>query len=310
MAGAELAGLGLTSVAAKIAAPNLKFLDPLKGARQQIGDFVKTLPAHTKAAARRVEEMLPENAALTARDAMESLRGAAEQANTIFRRLVSTDTAKLAPAELGSPALRRTADQVARSIGEQRTKLFGFEQGKEAKFLSDVFRSGSRDVLETVRKRTTARGFNDFLAHNLAILIRRSTTKLPDGRFALDGERLLAQWQKLPEASQRLYSASTRHAIESLATFGSTLKRVGKFAASPIGGEVIEHAAIPAASAIFGPSVGVPLLVARALLMPGMLQRYLTRETLPGEITQLLAGQAVKGEIRRSAGGLLDDEDR
>lgn len=299
MAAAEAAGLGVTTAAARLAAPNLRFLDPLSGVRRQLGEFVKSVPERARAAARRVEEALPEGRMA---DAGEALRGSAQQLNDTFRRLVSTDTS-----EVALPQASKVAQSAARAIGRDRARRFGFDSSQGPRqFLNTLFRSGDREAMESLQKRMGKNQFNDALTLHLSTLIERATVQ-QSGRRVLDGDKLRQAWAELPEATRALYPRPTREAVEGLATFGQTLGRVGRFAASPVGGEVAEALVVPAATAVFGLGVGVPLLVAKSLINPGLVTRYLTREKLPSEIVQMIGGQAVKGEFRRTA-GLLDDE--
>jgi hypothetical protein len=93
--------------------------------------------------------------------------------------------------------------------------------------------------------------------------------------------------------------------VESLGVLGNTLTQAGRFAASPIGGEVLEAAVVPAVTAVFGLSVGIPLYIAKALISPSPLVRYLTLNKLPSEFTRTVGRQAATAPIR---GGLLEED--
>src|SRR5690606_36476288 len=108
------------------------------------------------------------------------------------------------------------------------------------------------------------------------------------------------------------YPQATQKAIENLATMGSTLQRMGRFAGSTVVGEILEATAIPAISAVFGMHVAVPLMVAKAVLSPGPLTRYLTRDKLPSNFLREIGSQATRLGLRTSQplseGALTDEE--
>lgn len=301
MALAEGLGMGVGRIASRLAAPNLRFLDPLAGVRRQVREFVSSVPETTRAAARRVEELLPQGAATTAREATEAVQRAARQANDVFRSLTRHDAGRQIP------AARPTAEAIARVLGSERAKVFGFndKQMSARGFVSRVFERGGPGDLARLRKRLGKKRFEDALSLNLASVIERATVRGPGGDRVLDGQRLAQVWRELPEATRNLYTRTTRQAVEGLATFGTTMQRLGRFAMHPVGGEIAEAAVTPVAMVVFGPSVGVPLLVAKSLMNPGLLVRYLTRDQLPSEVVQFLGGQAVRTEFRR---GLLDED--
>lgn len=304
MAAAELMGAGIGNLASRAIAPRIAVLDPLSPIRRQLNEFIAEVPEHTRTAARRVEELLPTGAAASARSAAETVKAAADRANEIFRGLVSEQTRKVR-----LPNARATAERAARAIGAERARRFGFnaENTGPRSFISRVFEAGDAETIAALKKRLGSGAMRDAMSLHLAQLIERATTKV-NGRRVLDGEKLLSGWRGLPEATRRLYDRSTAQAVESLATFGTTLNRAGRFAASPVGGEVIEAAAMPAITATFGLGVGIPLLIARALISPGPVVRYLTRDSykLPHQGLRLAGDQAVKSEFRR---GLLDDDE-
>lgn len=299
---AELAGLGLTSGAAKLVAPRLP-LDPLKGFRREVGKFVKTVPERTRAAARRVEEMLPESA----QSVTEAAREVSAKANRVIVELARQNTlgqtASQAAKALGSK--RVTAEAVVRAIGENRARRFGFNPDKpdSAAFMFRVLSSGDSKVLKSLQKRLGKKALEDFQLQTLGTLLTRASVRGADGRLRLNGERLRELWDNLPPASKAIYSPGTRRAVESLATFGSAAARVARFAASPTGSEFAEAILSPAVFAVGGPGLGIPLLIAKQLLFPGPLTRFLTRDKLPNEIVQMIGGQAVKTPIRA---GLLE----
>lgn len=83
------------------------------------------------------------------------------------------------------------------------------------------------------------------------------------------------------------------------------LQRVAKIAATPIGGELLEAAAVPAITAAFGPFAGAAAYLGRAAFAPGILQRYLSRSQLPSALTRTLGRQATTTAIRYP---LLEDQ--
>jgi len=82
---------------------------------------------------------------------------------------------------------------------------------------------------------------------------------------------------------------------------GTAVQRTGSALASPLGGELLEAAVIPAAAALGGPTVAIPLWLARAALAPSVLQKYLSRSGLPPELVRTLSRQATTTAIRASA---------
>jgi hypothetical protein len=96
-----------------------------------------------------------------------------------------------------------------------------------------------------------------------------------------------------------------RNAMSGLAQYlptggraGAAVQRAGKVAASPLGGELLEAAAIPAAMALGGPTVAIPLWLARAAFAPSVLQRYLARSRLPNELARMGGRHATTTAIR------------
>lgn len=142
-------------------------------------------------------------------------------------------------------------------------------------------------------------------ARRLGLLIENEPT-------TLNGTRLLEEWRKLPEAVRKAYPQATQKAIENLATMGTTLQRMGRFAGSTVGGEILEATAIPAIGAVFGMQVAVPLLVAKALLAPGPLTRYLTRDKLPNDVVRAIGSEGsrlgLRAAVEPQQGALTDDE--
>lgn len=142
-------------------------------------------------------------------------------------------------------------------------------------------------------------------ARRLGLLIENEPT-------TLNGTRLLEEWRKLPEAVRKAYPQATQKAIENLATMGATLQRMGKFAGSTVGGEILEATAIPAIGAVFGPQVAVPIMVAKALLSPGPLTRYLTRDKLPNDVVRAIGSEGsrlgLRAAVEPQQGALTDDE--
>lgn len=69
------------------------------------------------------------------------------------------------------------------------------------------------------------------------------------------------------------------------------LLQAGRFAASPVGGEVAEALAVPAATMLGGPSLGVALMLAKAALNPGPVARYLSRTERPNLTVRTLGRQ-------------------
>jgi hypothetical protein len=84
------------------------------------------------------------------------------------------------------------------------------------------------------------------------------------------------------------------------------LQRAGQFAGSSIGGELLEAAAVPAMTAAFGPAAGAAAYLGRAAFAPGVLQRYLSRSTLPNELARIFGRRALTAGI----GGVVIDQSR
>ena len=82
---------------------------------------------------------------------------------------------------------------------------------------------------------------------------------------------------------------------------GVAVQRTGSALASPLGGELLEAAVIPAAAALGGPTVAIPLWLARAAFAPSVLQKYLSRSGLPSELVRTLSRQATTTAIRAGA---------
>lgn len=189
-------------------------------------------------------------------------------------------------------AVATTAERAARALGLDRARKFGYgaQAGAES-FLARLMSEADDTALARIRKNLSSNEYKDFLAANLSGVISRATTG-QGAKRTLDGGRLLQEWRQLPGSIRDAYSESTHKAVRNLAVFGSTLSRVGRFAASPAGGEVAEALAVPLATAAFGLHVGVPLMVAKALINPGPVARYLSRDKLPDEITRMVGRQA------------------
>src|SRR5690606_16164688 len=194
MALAEGLGMGVGRIASRLAAPNLRFLDPLAGVRRQVREFVSTVPETTRAAARRIEELLPEGAATTAREATEAVQRAVRQANDVFRSLTRHDAGRQIP------AARPTAEAIARVLGPERAKVFGFDEKQMSArgFVSRVFERGTPGDLARLRKRLGKKRFEDALSLNLASVIERATVRGPGGDRVLDGQRLAQVWREHP----------------------------------------------------------------------------------------------------------------
>ncbi len=71
------------------------------------------------------------------------------------------------------------------------------------------------------------------------------------------------------------------------------LQRAAKFASSPVGGELLEAAAVPLATMTLGPAAGAATYIARAALAPGPLARYLSRSKLPDPLIRALSRHAL-----------------
>ncbi len=71
-----------------------------------------------------------------------------------------------------------------------------------------------------------------------------------------------------------------------------SLQRAGTFAASPIGGEVLEAAVVPGVTAAFGPLAGAGAYALRAAFAPGVVQRYLSNSRLPNAVVRGLGRRA------------------
>lgn len=92
-------------------------------------------------------------------------------------------------------------------------------------------------------------------------------------------------------------------ASRATASLPPRLQRVAKMAASPIGGELLEAAAVPAITAAFGPFAGGAAYLGRAAFAPGVLQRYLSNSRLPSASTRDLTRRAVTAGM---SAGLLE----
>lgn len=307
MAVAELAGLGVGKAAATLAAPRtaipqLRFLDPLQGTRRQVSRVVRELPERVSAAAKRLEELVPEGAAGTVERGGQLLARAAQRANQHIRRL----TAEAAGQAL--PPLERTAERARRAIGTERLRRIGVEASVAPRELIErVMETGDAAAIKALRRNLSRRTLDDVLAVHLGRMIERSTITREGGRV-LDGARLREAWRQLPEETRRLYNKSTRKAIEGLSTLGEGLAAFGRLAAHPVGGEIVEAAAVPVTTALFGLQVAVPLMIARALLAPGPLVSYLTREELPSQTKRFLGRQVVTTGFRAAAAAETEEE--
>ena len=307
MAVAELAGLGVGKAAATLAAPRtaipqLRFLDPLQGTRRQVSRVVRELPERVSAAAKRLEELVPEGAAGTVERGGQLLARAAQRANQHIRRL----TAEAAGQAL--PPLERTAERARRAIGTERLRRIGVEASAAPRELIErVMETGDAAAIKALRRNLSRRTLDDVLAVHLGRMIERSTITREGGRV-LDGARLREAWRQLPEETRRLYNKSTRKAIEGLSTLGEGLAAFGRLAAHPVGGEIVEAAAVPVTTALFGLQVAVPLMIARALLAPGPLVSYLTREELPSQTKRFLGRQSVTTGFRAAAAAETEEE--
>ncbi len=285
MALAETAGLGIAGLANRALAPNLRFLDPLKPVRQRVAQFAREAPQHTRGVLSKFVEALPAGA----RSAAEGVRAASTQVSNVFRGLVAPQ------ATTATVSTRAVANRVAETLHQTIGK-------RPMRIIDRV--SGNPQMLETLRRSLSPREFDDFLSVTLSRAIERSTVT-QGGRRILDGQKLLTLWRQFPSETQQAFSGATRSAIESLAVLGTTIQRAGKFASSSIGAELVEAAVVPAATAVFGLPVGVPLYIAKALMSPGPLVRYLTRSNLPSEAVRTLGRQTLTTGIRS---GLLDEE--
>lgn len=419
MAGAELLGFGIgkaaqTAFAPASQLPILRALDPLSEAYKAVKAVARDLPDRARAAARRVEELLPEGVAATARDAAERLQGVASRASEIVSNLASAATGNRAPdAARAATRLRSVLGDRVERIGE------ALADTAPGEFVAKAFEKADQTAIGEMKRRLGAGAFQDALAVNLSNLIERASAppgvvRLPgrqralaagdelvtvdakkldemwsrdslylqrgegnvrgypergvrsdaeapevhvspngvvsfiDGRHraralidegvrgftvtmdreaaenarrlrllideesVLDGARLLEEWRKLPEAVRNAYPKVTQRAIENLATMGKTLRQMGRFTQSTVGGEIIDATVMPAIALAFGMKVAAPLMVAKALLAPGPLTKYLTRDKLPSEVVQTLAGQAtrlgIRSEMPLPEGALTDDE--
>lgn len=414
MAAAELAGLGIAKAAGALVAPAasipaLKALDPLSKPRQAMASFARDLPDRTRAAARRVQEMLPEGVAANAEQAAARIRSAATEASEVVTRLARESVDAV-------PDVTRTASELRGALGDRAARLGAdVADSAPAQFISRVIEKADDATLRRLRRRLGPEGYQNALSVHLSELIQRASkpaeqggqaVRLPLGRRAqqvgdelvevdvaaldrawersgglyigrggqgatpaklqgaaddiaagratapelsvdhrgvaqfvdgrhrtasirdsgaqtmtvaiprgelenarragliaetprtLDPARLLEEWKKLPRAVRDGYPKATRQAIQNLSTFGRALQRLGRFANTSIGGEIVESAATPLIAAAFGMHVAVPLVIAKALLNPGPLTRYLTRDTLPPEVARIVADQVSRSAIR------------
>jgi hypothetical protein len=286
MAAAEVAGLGIGGLANKAIAPNVRFLDPMKPIRERAAEVARSMPEHMRSGLSRFTEALPEGGV---KNAAEGVRAAATQVNDLFRRLVSEKAAQ------STVSTRVVAERVARALNETVGR-------NHVRYFDRAVRNNR--TIELLRQRLTKSQFDDVLTVTLARVLDRATVT-QGGRRVLDGSQFLTRWRQLPNAVRESYSSATRRAVESLGVLGNTLSQAGRFAASPIGGEVLEAAVVPAVTAVFGLSVGIPLYIAKALISPSPLVRYLTLNKLPSEFTRTVGRQAATAPIR---GGLLEED--
>lgn len=295
LAAAELAGTAITTTAAKIAAPRLGFFDPLKDVRRALGEFAATVPEKGRAAVRRIEELLPEGRAT---DAAVAIREAAGKAQRVIVDLVESGAVNKALAatarEMGPP--KRTAESLARALGEKTARQLGYG-GDTREFVARTFFNLTPEMAKTLQRRMGKTGFKDFQLQSLSSLLTRASVR-DGGKLRLNGERLRELWEQLPEASRGIFSQGTQRAVEGLSTFATATGRLARFAASPTGSEAMEMIITPAAFAVGGPVLGIPVMAAKALLFPGPLARYLSSDRLPNEFIQRIGRQSVVEPIR------------
>jgi hypothetical protein len=122
------------------------------------------------------------------------------------------------------------------------------------------------------------------------------TTAMRDGVGVVSGKAVRETWDSLSEP--------TRVAIGSFEKFTAGIRHVARVANSEAGRELLESAAVPIASAAFGPGAAALIWGVRTLVAPGPLARWFMNSTLPSVTTQTIAGQAVKTAARA---GLLDE---
>jgi hypothetical protein len=161
-------------------------------------------------------------------------------------------------------------------------------------------------LLQTLKARLTKSQFRDYLTVTLSRVIERATVK-DGGRRVLDGRRLVEAWKALPLEAREAFSPVTRRAIESMGILSSTLRMAGRIARTELAKDAMAGAVTTAAFGLGGLGVGVPLVIARQLISPGPLVRYLTRSELPSALVRTAGRETATTAIR--AGLLTQDED-
>lgn len=230
-------------------------------------------------------------------------------------------------AQIPLRAAARTAPTIAGAAGGGAVAGGALEAergGSAADIAGAAARTGAEMGLAEMAGLGIGAAASKFWAPNLRFLdplkgvreqvVEKATVTLRDGRRAIDVEKLTEAWKRLPKSNRASLPHPVQDAVTetlgALSTVGAKLKEAGKFAASPVGGEIAEALIVPAATAMFGIGVGVPLMIGKALLNPGPMVRYLSRSELPSEGAQAIGGQAVRLQARTEGQGALDDEER
>ena len=118
------------------------------------------------------------------------------------------------------------AEQAARVLGRDRARSLGFDsKGTSSRaFIEAAF--GQPDSVETLRKRTNVKRFEDMKVIALESMLFASMPET-DGRRVIDGKALLSRWGDLPEASKQSFTADQRDAIEAFIAEATNSKLSG-----------------------------------------------------------------------------------
>lgn len=215
--------------------------------------------------------------------------------NELITRLVHADTR-----EVSLTSASRVAERTAGALGKRKAAELGFQRAGPRDFISRVFQDGDPAAL---KKRLGDEGFHDLLTANLEAMLTRSTMRSPDGKRVIDGEKLQAAWESVPDNIKSLYPQATREAMEGFSAFALASQRVPELAAQGVinlpsfAGTTAGAAAIGIAdtSTIGLMGAGVAALTARALMSPTSLtNRYLTREKLGPEVARIAGREIAK----------------
>lgn len=237
--------------------------------------------------------MLPERAA----NAVGALDETAQRATQTIAKLVRQETGDALP--LSAKAVSDVADKVSRRLG------FSMGDMPPRAWLFSLLREGQKQTVDAIAK--LSRKDREVVLESLLETMQRRASVRRGKELLLDGERMAALWNELPATTKGLFSKTTQRAIEGLSGYVSGIQRIGRFARTSIGGEVVEMAATSLLAMAFGPGVAVPFMLGKALSNPGPLARWLANEKLPNEIVRELALQGVQLETRRTAVEMTDE---